>query len=123
VERLREFHKYHDQCRFVLRKACEQLWQGEKHYSLYTFRGQFQANQRALLGAAAAAALMGHSTAARRRSSYGRVNQAFPRFKGEHAGLMHEQATQTPDVAGTTDAQGETPAGTLLCCHDEFVLR
>lgn len=103
-KRLDGFRKYHDQCRWVLRNACQRLWKGKKNYTLYTFRSQFQANQRARLGAKGAAGLMGHSTEMSTSTAhYGKANQAFARFKAEKAaagGQTEAAAEQGAEVQG-----------------------
>lgn len=110
-KRLTGFRKYHDQCRIVLRNACRRLWKGRKNYTLYTFRSQFQANQRAVLGAAGAAGLMGHSDSSSPSTAhYGKATQAFARFKSERAATGgHDEAPAEHAGDAPTEASAEAP--------------
>lgn len=109
LARLEAFHRYHDQCRLRLRRACQKLWGKTKNYTLYTFRSQFQANQRAMFGAAATAALMGHaSEKSPATSHYGKAAQAHTRFKGERSGAL-SSADIAAQIAGAGDAPEEQP--------------
>lgn len=82
-ERKKAYDVYYGNCRKALTRACNFLWEGKKHYSLYTMRGQFAANIKAAKGSAVAAELMGHtSETSPSAASYGKGNQAHPKFKG-----------------------------------------
>jgi hypothetical protein len=97
AERLEAYTRYYGQCRQVVRRACQKIWEGEKVYSTKTMRSQFSANQKALVGAAAASILMGHSNPTSPAAAhYGKGNQAFGRFKGMRQGMgtAAEAATQ-----------------------------
>lgn len=105
-QRLDAFRKYHDQCRWTLRRACQRLWKDKKNYTFYTFRSQFQANQRAMAGAQHAAQMMGHSSVTSTSTShYGKANQAFARFKGRRPAADGQvQIEAAPDGEGGTDS-------------------
>jgi len=78
------FKKYHDQCRKILYRACHAIWHGKKTYSLYTMRGQFSANTKALKGSDVTAERMGHSSKHSPSTGYyGKGNQAHKAYKGQ----------------------------------------
>lgn len=80
--REKEFEKYFNQCRQVIYRACKNIWNGKKWYSLYTFRKQYSANMKAAFGSDATAVLMGHSSKdSPSTASYGKANQAHQKFK------------------------------------------
>ena len=86
-EQLNNFRSYNDQCRKIIDRACWKVWKGKKKYSLYTFRGQFSANMKALHGSVKTAVLMGHSSAdSPSAAHYGIASQAHLAFKGQRTG-------------------------------------
>jgi len=83
VQRQHDFKDYHAQCSCALRRACNTIWKGKKHYRLYTFRGQFSADRRALWGTEITANELGHNGPdSPSQSFYGKSSQAHSRFKG-----------------------------------------
>ncbi|MEJ8837659.1 hypothetical protein [Ramlibacter sp. AN1133] len=110
AEREAHFTRYHDQCRQALRIACDRLWKGSKSYTLYTFRGQFQANQRARHGIAATRELMGHSGRVSGRS-YGKGNQAFRSIKGERLRSSDRQQHDRGESTGADAFDREAGEG------------
>jgi len=54
------FEEYQNYCRQTLWRACRQLWDGKKSYSLYQCRHQFSANSRSKMSRDELAAAMGH---------------------------------------------------------------
>lgn len=96
------FESYHMQCRARIWDACQAIWKGKKSYGLYTMRGQFSANMKALKGPDATAELLGHSSAdSPSAAHYGKRNQAHPAFGSN--------APRTP--RGPQMIEGQTEAG------------
>lgn len=105
------FHRFRENVRIVIRRACVFLWKDEKVYGLTSMRQQFQANQRALhkgdLGAVRD--LMGHTTDIS-GSHYGRASQAHSIFKEKAAaqrGFGHEAGRE--QQAANEQAPGAAP--------------
>lgn len=83
AQRQHDFKQYHAQCSCALRRACNKIWKGKKQYRLYSFRGQFSADRRALWGTEITAYELGHGGPdSPSQSFYGKCNQAHSRFKG-----------------------------------------
>lgn len=69
--------------RKLLRRVVLEVFGGKKNYTLYSLRGQFNANVIALYGREAMFDLMGHSRAdTAARSFYGKAVSAHKKFKG-----------------------------------------
>jgi hypothetical protein len=107
VARRELYRHYYTQTRNAINRACRAVWGGDRFYSLYTMRSQFNANQKAALGPAAAATLMGHSGPnSPAQSHYGKGNQAHSSFKGLRGGLeLPKPETLSPSIGAVPTGQ------------------
>lgn len=106
-DRRERYRHYYSQTRVAINRACRAIWGGDRFYSLYTMRSQFNANQKAALGPAAAATLMGHSGPNNpAQSHYGKGNQAHSGFKGLRVGLeLPKPETLSPSTSAVPTGQ------------------
>jgi hypothetical protein len=75
------FSSAYEQCRLALRRACDELWGGSRRISLYTARGQFAANSKAVMPLTDVSALMGHKSSRTTRRNYGKRRYAHTGLK------------------------------------------
>lgn len=82
LESKRDYRLYYNSIRLAIYRACKKLWGGRKQYSLYIMRSQYSANQRASVGTAKTAALLGHSRPdSPSLAYYGKANQAHKAYR------------------------------------------
>lgn len=67
-----EFGQIYSGARQALRRACKALWKGERYFTLYTGRGQFSANQKAVSVLPEVSAQMGHRSTKTTQRFYGK---------------------------------------------------
>ena len=119
------FNRIYARSRKMLDRAVSNLFGNRKgkNYSLYTLRGQFSANARAMLGKEDSYFLMGHASPdVKAASFYGTAVSAHKRFKGmrqkqglqefiEQRTISIESAMRAQAQRNATGSTGEGPEG------------
>jgi integrase len=108
------FKRIYGNCRTAIRRACDDLWAGKKRIALYTARGQFTSNAKAIMPLGQVSLLLGHRTQRTTTRNYGKRRHAHPGFAARHDSerLEHEseRATHGANPAAAPEAPAE-PAG------------
>ncbi|WP_321820754.1 MULTISPECIES: hypothetical protein [unclassified Burkholderia] len=98
------FADIYEQSRLALRRACEILWNGSKRISLYTARGQFASNSKAIKPLTEVSRLMGHRSTRTTQRNYGKRRYAHAAYKEAAAADPVQSASeQSAESAGEHD--------------------
>lgn len=102
------FAKYYDSCRKLLERACRDLFDKAKSYTLYTLRHQYAANGKNIFSKEELAARMGHDSVKTAPSSYASSSRAHKSFKEERKFRNKESAEgnrrEMQSLRGTTQS-------------------
>lgn len=97
------FDKYQRACTQYLYRVCQSIWNGEKLYSLYSFRHQFAANSKRVMSLDEVKLTLGSNSAMK----YARRSQSWKGLEG--AGDYHRQLETGAQEQQEADETGSEP--------------
>lgn len=98
------FKQAYNHCRAAIRRACEQLWGVNKRFSLYTIRGQFASNAKAILPLGEVSTLMGHKGERTTKRNYGKRRYAHASVAAQVPAPQHAESSSEVVRTGQTES-------------------